>query len=141
HRAGAAAVGVGARRVLPVPRAGRPHGLHRLQETRPSRTYAFHQFIQGDGTVGESPSARTDRELEALRSTIDSDVRMLRERLREDIDPRRLARRNPIAVVGTLGSVLAIGTVGTVRALAERRRRRSDTDVDALIARMGGRID
>ena len=91
--------------------------------------------------MGESPSARTDRELSALRSTIDSDIRMLQERLREDVDPRRLARRNPVAVFGTLGSVIAIGTVGTMRAIAERGRRRSDTDVDALVARLGGRID
>ena len=91
--------------------------------------------------MGESPSARTERELEALRSTIDSDVRMLQERLREDTDVRRLVRRNPVAVLGALGSVLAIGAVGTTRALAERSRRRSDKDIDAVIARMGGRID
>lgn len=91
--------------------------------------------------MGESPSARTDRELSALRSTIDSDLRVLEEHLREDLDIRRLARRNPVAVFGTLGSVLAVGTVGTVRALAERGRRRSDKDVDALIARLGGRVD
>ncbi len=91
--------------------------------------------------MGESPSARTDRELSALRSTIDSDLRMLEEHLREDLDVRRLARRNPVAVFGTLGSVLAVGTVGTLRTLAERGRRRSDKDVDALIARLGGRVD
>lgn len=91
--------------------------------------------------MGESPSARTDRELSALRSTIDSDIRMLQEHLREDLDVRRLARRNPVAVFGTLGSVLAVGTVGTLRALSERGRRRSDKDVDALIARLGGRVD
>jgi hypothetical protein len=66
---------------------------------------------------------------------------MLEERIREDIDPRRLAKRNPLAVFGTLGSVLAIGSVTTVRSLAERSRRRSDTDIDALIARLGGRVD
>ena len=91
--------------------------------------------------MGESPSARTERELEALRSTIDSDVRMLQERAREDVDVRRLARRNPVAVFGALGSVLAIGAVGTTRALAERSRRRSDKDIDAIIARLGGRVD
>ena len=91
--------------------------------------------------MGESPSARTERELEALRSSIDSDIRLLQERLREDVDPRRLARRNPLAVFGALGSVLAIGTVTTVRGLAERGRRRSDKDVDALISRLGGRVD
>jgi hypothetical protein len=91
--------------------------------------------------VGESPSARTERELGQLRHAIDSDVRLLQERLREDVDPRRLAKRNPVAVFGGLASVLAIGVVTTVRSLAERRRRRSDTDIDALIARLGGRVD
>ncbi len=90
--------------------------------------------------MGESPSARTERELDRLRATIDADVRALEERVREDVDPRRLMRRNPVAVIGALGSVLAIGTVTTIRSLAERRRRRSDKDVDALIARLGGRV-
>jgi hypothetical protein len=90
--------------------------------------------------VGESPSARTERELGQLRSTIDADLRALEERVREDVDPRRLVRRNPVAVIGALGSVLAIGTLTTVRSFTERRRRRSDKDVDALISRMGGRV-
>jgi hypothetical protein len=90
--------------------------------------------------VGESPSARTQRELDQLRATIDADLRALEERVREDVDPRRLMRRNPVAVIGALGSVLAIGTVTTVRSLAERRSRRSDKDVDALISRLGGRV-
>lgn len=91
--------------------------------------------------MGESASARTERELSELRAAIDADLRMLEERIREDLDPRRLAKRNPLAVFGTLGSVLAIGSVTTVRSLAERSRRRSDTDIDALIARLGGRVD
>ena len=91
--------------------------------------------------MGESASARTERELSELRASIDADLRLLEERIREDVDPRRLAKRNPLAVFGTLGSVLAIGSVTTVRALAERGRRRSDNDIDALIARLGGRVD
>lgn len=91
--------------------------------------------------MGESASARTERELAELRAAIDADLRMLEERVREDVDPRRLVKRNPIAVFGSLGSVLAVGTVATMRSLAERRRRRSDTDIDALIARLGGRVD
>jgi hypothetical protein len=90
--------------------------------------------------VGESPSARTERELSALRSSIDSDLRILQERLREDIDPRRLARRNPLAVFGAVGSVLAIGGVTTVRSLARRGMLRSDKDLDTLIGRLGGRV-
>ena len=91
--------------------------------------------------MGESASARTERELNELRAAIDADLRTLEDRIREDLDPRRLAKRNPLAVFGTLGSVLAIGSVTTVRSLAERSRRRSDKDIDALIARLGGRVD
>ena len=91
--------------------------------------------------MGESPSARTDRELGELRSTIDSDLRALEERLREDLDPRRLAKRNPLAVFGALASVLAIGGVTTVRSLATRSQVRNDKDIDALIARLGGRVN
>jgi hypothetical protein len=90
--------------------------------------------------LGESPSARTDRELGELRRAIDADLRALEERLRQDADPRRLAKRNPLAVFGALGTVLAIGTVTTVRSLADRGRVRSDKDIDALIARLGGRV-
>jgi hypothetical protein len=66
---------------------------------------------------------------------------LLQDRVKEDADPRRLAKRNPVAVFGALGSVAAIGVVTTVRGLAERNRRRSDKDVDALIARLGGRVN
>ncbi len=91
--------------------------------------------------MGESPSARTDRELGELRRAIDSDLRALEERVREDLDPRRLAKRNPLAVFGALASVLAIGGVTTVRSLATRSQVRNDKDIDALIARLGGRVN
>jgi hypothetical protein len=91
--------------------------------------------------VGESPSARTDRELGELRRTIDSDLRALEERVREDLDPRRLAKRNPLAVFGALASVLAIGGVTTIRSLAARSMVRNDKDIDGLIARLGGRVN
>jgi len=91
--------------------------------------------------LGESPSARTDRELGELRKEIDSDLRALEERLREDADPRRLVRRNPLAVFGTLATVIAIGGVTTVRSLSTRNLVRSDKDIDALIARLGGRVN
>ncbi len=91
--------------------------------------------------MGESASARTQRELAELRAAIDADLRALEERVREDVDPRRLARRNPLAVFGAGGSAVAIAAVTIVRSLAERSRRRSDKDIDALIARLGGRVD
>lgn len=91
--------------------------------------------------MGESPSARTERELADLRASLDLDLRELQTRVREDVDPRRLMRRQPVAVLGTLGSIAALGVVTTVRGLRERRLRRADTDLDAVIARLGGRVD
>jgi len=91
--------------------------------------------------LGESPSARTERELADLRASLDVDLSELRTRIRDDADPRNLVRRQPAAVFGTLGSMLAIGAVGIARGVRERRVRRSDTDVDAVIARLGGRVD
>ena len=91
--------------------------------------------------MGETASARTERELADLRASLDVDLSELRTRIREDVDPRNLVRRQPAAVFGTLGSMLAIGAVAITRGVRERRIRRSDTDVDAVIARLGGRVD
>ena len=89
--------------------------------------------------MGESPSARTERELADLRASLDVDLAELRTRLREDVDPRNLVRRQPLAVFGTLGSIAAVGAVTVARGMRERRLRRGDTDIDAVIARLGGR--
>ena len=91
--------------------------------------------------MGESASARTERELADLRASLDVDLSELRTRIREDVDPRNLVRRQPAAVFGTLGSMLAIGGVAIARGMRERKLRRSDTDLDAVIARLGGRVD
>jgi len=91
--------------------------------------------------LGEKPSARTERELADLRASIDVDMQELRTRLREDVDPRQLVRRQPVAVFGTLGSMVALGAVTVARGMRERRLRRSDSDLDAVIARLGGRVD
>jgi hypothetical protein len=61
--------------------------------------------------------------------------------VREDIDPRNLARRQPIAVFGTLGSVLAIGGVGVLRRMSARGKRWPDKEIDQVIQRLGGRVD
>ena len=91
--------------------------------------------------MGESPSARTERELADLRASLDVDLAELRTRLREDVDPRNLVRRQPLAVFGTLGSIAALGAVTVTKGLRDRKQRRSDTSLDAVIARLGGRAD
>jgi len=91
--------------------------------------------------LGEKPSARTERELADLRASLDVDLQELRTRLRDDVDPRNLVRRQPLAVFGSLGSVLAIGAIGVARGVRERRLRRGDKELDAVIARLGGRVD
>lgn len=91
--------------------------------------------------MGESPSARTERELADLRASLDVDLSELRTRLRDDVDPRNLVRRQPLAVFGTLGSIAALGAVTVARGMRERRLRRGDTELDAVIARLGGRVD
>jgi hypothetical protein len=91
--------------------------------------------------LGESPSARTERELADLRASLDVDLSELRTRVREDVDPRNLVRRQPIAVLGTLGSLAAVAAVGVLRGIRERRLRKTDNELDAVIARLGGRVD
>ena len=91
--------------------------------------------------MGEKPSARTERELADLRASLDVDLQELRTRVRDDVDPRNLVRRQPVAVLGALGSLIAVGVVGAMRGMRDRRLRRSDTELDAVIARLGGRVD
>jgi len=91
--------------------------------------------------VGESASARTERELVALRREIDIDLAYLRARLSEDVDPRRLARRQPVAVFGTLASVAAVVGVALASRVKSFRRSRTETEIDQIVQRLGGRLD
>jgi len=91
--------------------------------------------------VGESASARTERELAALRREIDTDLAYLRARLSEDVDPRRLARRQPVAVFGTLASVAAVVGVALASRVKSFRRSRTETEIDQIVQRLGGRLD
>jgi hypothetical protein len=89
--------------------------------------------------MGESASARTQRELADLRAAIERDVDALSERVREDVDPRNLAARQPLAVIGGLASLATAAALTVVR--KARASRRTGKQVDALIERFGGRID
>ena len=91
--------------------------------------------------MGESASARTERELVALRREIDIDLAYLRARLSEDVDPRRLARRQPVAVFGTLASVAAVVGVALASRVKSFRRSRTETEIDQIVQRLGGRLD
>jgi hypothetical protein len=91
--------------------------------------------------MGESPSARTERELADLRRKIDDDVDALIERAKSDVDPRNLMRRQPVAALGTLGSIAALAGVTVARKIRGARRKTPDTEIDRITERLGGRVD
>lgn len=91
--------------------------------------------------MGESPSARTQRELADLRRKIDDDVDALIERARSDLDPRNLVRRQPVAAFGTLGSIAALAGVTVTKKVRDARRRTPDSEIERIAERLGGRID
>jgi len=91
--------------------------------------------------VGETASARTERELAELRGQIDTDLDYLLARLRDDADPRNLARRQPIAVFGTLGSVAAVVGIALASRVKSFRRSRTEKELDQIVQRLGGRLD
>jgi hypothetical protein len=91
--------------------------------------------------VGETASARTERELAELRGQIDADLDYVLARVRDDADPRNLARRQPIAVFGTLGSLAAIVGVAFASRVKSFRRSRTEKELDQVIERLGGRLD
>lgn len=88
--------------------------------------------------MGESASARTERELAELRSAIDRDIDAIVGRVREDVDPRNFLRRQPLAVLGSAASVAVATAVGIVAKTRQRRRDRIELDI--LVERVGGRI-
>ena len=91
--------------------------------------------------MGETASARTERELAALRGEIDTDVDYLLARIRNDVDPRNLARRQPLAVFGTLGSLAAIVGIAFASRVKSFRRSRTEKELDQIVERLGGRLD
>jgi hypothetical protein len=91
--------------------------------------------------VGETASARTERELAALRGEIDADLNYLLARVRDDADPRNLVRRQPLAVFGTLGSLAAVIGIAVASRVKGFRRSRTERELDQIVERLGGRLD
>lgn len=91
--------------------------------------------------MGESPSARTERELADLRRKIDEDVDALIDRAKSDLDPRNLVRRQPVAALGTLGSIAALAGVAIAQKVRGARRRTPDSEIERIAERLGGRVD
>ena len=91
--------------------------------------------------MGESPSARTERELADLRHRIDDDVDALIERAKADVDPRNILRRQPVAALGALGSIAALAGVTVTKKVREARQKAPDSDIERIAGRLGGRVD
>lgn len=91
--------------------------------------------------MGESDSARTERELKALRGQIDTDISLLKERIRDDLDVREFVRRRPVPVIGGVAAATAVGLGMIARRVAAARQRRPISDIDEVIHRLGGRVD
>lgn len=91
--------------------------------------------------MGESPSARTERELAGLRESIDRDVDALLARAKADLDPAALVRRQPLAVFGTLGSAAALGAAAVATRVRASRAKRPDSEIEHVIQRLGGNLE
>lgn len=91
--------------------------------------------------MGESESARTERELRALRGQIDTDVALLKERARADLDVRDLARRRPVPVLSGAAAAGALVVGVIAKRVSDARKRRPVSEIDDLIHRLGGRVD
>ena len=91
--------------------------------------------------MGESPSARTERELSELRGSIDRDVDALIARAKADLDPASLVRRRPAAVFGTLGSIAALGGAAVAKRVRDAKQKRPDTEIDRIIQNLGGNLE
>lgn len=88
--------------------------------------------------MGESPSARTQRELAELRASIDRDVDAVIARVREDVDPRNLIKRQPAAVIGSVISLASAAGLGVFT--KQRAKEKERVTLDALVDSVGGRI-
>ena len=118
-----------------------PHGLHRFTRTRAAGAHAVHQSLKRR-CVGRKPVCSDGARASGPSRDLDVDLSELRTRLREDVDPRTIVRRQQLAAVRGARSVAGVGSVTVAKGLRERKlRRAADTDLEAVIARLGGRVD
>lgn len=89
--------------------------------------------------MGESASARTERDLIAVRGAIGDDIDALVARVKADADPRNLIRRQPAAVAGSLASLAGAAALGVLK--RSRDSKRKGQILDLLLDRFSGRID
>jgi len=68
-------------------------------------------------------------------------VDVLVARVRDDVDPRNLLRRQPVAFLGAAGSVAALGVAAVATRIRSARRKVPDTEIERIIERLGGRVD
>ncbi|MEK7285200.1 MAG: hypothetical protein AAB114_04975, partial [Chloroflexota bacterium] len=61
--------------------------------------------------------------------------------MREDVDPRQLFQRQPVAVIGSAASLAVAAVVGLVTKLRKRSRRRPDREIDRIAEGFGGRVE
>ncbi|HET8567352.1 MAG TPA: hypothetical protein VFM93_00010 [Candidatus Limnocylindria bacterium] len=91
--------------------------------------------------MGEDASARTQADIAALRRGIEGDLDALAAKAKADLDIAALARRQPVAVFGTLGSLVALGGAAIAARVRASRQRRPDTEIERIVEELGGRID
>jgi len=75
--------------------------------------------------VAEDESARTERELIALRAGISADIDLLVAKVRQDSDPRTLLTRRPLAAAGAAVAALA-AVASTLGRRGKPRRKKGE---------------
>ena len=85
--------------------------------------------------MAEKASLQTERELVALRRSLELDLSTLTRNAKADLDPRRWIRRSPVAAAGTLGSIGAL-ILGTLARRGRGKKVKKGDEAPAVRDRM-----
>ena len=85
--------------------------------------------------MAEKASLQTERELVALRRSLELDLSTLTRNAKADLDPRRWIRRSPVAAAGTLGSIGAL-ILGTLARRGRPKKQRRGENAPAVRDRL-----